>query len=369
MQNDNCIQDEKDNDNKKNNGKKRLHHAALTIAIVLICIIAAFFIAWIAMDRIGISRLHNGNSGSSMRLDQAISNGGKSDTQGKDTEAWQDGWVRYNGSVYEYNQDVLTFLIMGIDNECPVQKAKDGISGGQMDAVFLLVMNPDDKKVRIMAINRNTMTDIDVYDKDGRYVGTGKAQICLAHGYGNGMEQSCERSEKAVSNLLYSLPIQGYCAINQGCIAMINDGIGGITVDKMEYVDGKVVKGAPETLTGEDAYEYITDRGDDFNSSSYRLEKQEDFIKSYMKKLMESVKKNPGMIVSIYKTIKPYIVTNVDVSEITYLADNLSGYTFDSNIYSMKGTVKVGKTQHEEFTYDEQQLYDMVIELFYKKVR
>jgi hypothetical protein len=28
---------------------------------------------------------------------------------------WQSDWVRYDGSVYDYNENINTFLIMGID--------------------------------------------------------------------------------------------------------------------------------------------------------------------------------------------------------------------------------------------------------------
>ena len=75
------------------------------------------------------------------------------------------------------------------------------------------------------------------------------------------------------------------------------------------------------------------------------------------------------MAISIYKSISPYVVTDVDMSEITYLADTFAKYQFDSSIYSMQGTVNIGKTEHEEFTYDEDQLYGMMIDLFYKKVK
>ena len=30
-------------------------------------------------------------------------------------EKWQDGWVKYQDTVYAYKEEILTFLIMGID--------------------------------------------------------------------------------------------------------------------------------------------------------------------------------------------------------------------------------------------------------------
>lgn len=67
--------------------------------------------------------------------------------------------------------------------------------------MFLAVMNPHDKSVSIIAVNRNAMALVDVYDEDGVYMGQYTKQITLQHGYGDGMELSCERSVAAVSRL------------------------------------------------------------------------------------------------------------------------------------------------------------------------
>ena len=345
--------------------KRSTRNIFIMIVVILACVAAVAIITWRVMDYYGLKRLKDNTSSDSPVMLLPTDE----ESQSKENGEWKDGWVRYKGSIYEYNSDIMTFLFMGIDSHKKVAKAKDGISGGQADTIFLLIMNPDDQTVKMMAINRNTMTDIDVYDKSGTYIGTGKGQICLSHGYGDGMQQSCERTEKAVSNLLYSLPINGYCSINMGCIPTLNDSVGGVTVNKMTYSDGKIIKGDTETLYGKDAYKYLRQRGEDFDSASYRLEKQKVYINSFMKKLKIQVKNDPRVAISIYKSISPYVVTDVDMSEITYLADNFAKYQFDSSIYSMQGTVNIGKTEHEEFTYDEDQLYGMMIDLFYKKVK
>lgn len=287
-------------------------------------------------------------------------------------EEWRSGWVRYNGSVYEYNSDILTFLIMGIDSLKPVAEAKDGISGGQADGLFLLVMNPDLKEFSIIAINRNTVTDIDVYDEAGNFVGTGKAQICLQHGYGDGLQQSCERQQKAVRNLFYNLPIHGYAAINMGAIATLTDAVGGVTVPKMTYENGQIIYGDMQTLNGEQSLLYVRNRGKDFDAASYRLEKQKEFLKAFTAKMKEQLKSNPAKAVEVYNAIMPYMVTDIDLSEVTYLAGQTGNYQFDSKIAGLKGTTtpaEEAQTEHEEFVYDEEELYDLMIQQFYKRVR
>ena len=42
------------------------------------------------------------------------------------------------------------------------------------------------KMVDLIAINRDTMADVEVYGQSGAYSGTVKAQIALQHAYGDG---------------------------------------------------------------------------------------------------------------------------------------------------------------------------------------
>ena len=64
----------------------------------------------------------------------------------------------------------------------PVQKAADGISGGQADALFLLIVNNAADQISIISIHRNTMTTVKMYDQAGEYTGDRELQICLQHG-------------------------------------------------------------------------------------------------------------------------------------------------------------------------------------------
>lgn len=194
------------------------------VGIVLICLILFALIAFGVLRALGKSGIRKNISGEAPVLESTEST----------EEGWQDGWIRYNGQIYAYNEDIMTFLVMGVDNDDVVKKAKDGLSGGQADAMFLAVMNPHDKSVSIIAVNRNAMALVDVYDEDGVYMGQYTKQITLQHGYGDGMELSCERSVAAVSRLFYNLPISGYAAINMGAIPALNDAVGGVQVTVLD---------------------------------------------------------------------------------------------------------------------------------------
>lgn len=95
-----------------------------------------------------------------------------SDVSGNDAdEALEAGSIRYNGKTYAYKSDVLTFLCMGIDKTGEVKASKDLYRGGQADALFLAVLDPGDKKINIIGINRDTMTEIKTFDPNGLYAG------------------------------------------------------------------------------------------------------------------------------------------------------------------------------------------------------
>ncbi len=346
-------------------GWKRVMLVVLTVFLFLGC---GVFAAWRILDAMGKRALYKRDGAQAPTL--AVTEEETAEETAGSGQTWKAGWVRHNGKVYEYNDEILTFLIMGIDDMNHVSKKSGGTSGGQADSLFLLVMNPKSGKINVVAINRNTMTEIDVYDEDGNFSYTGVGQICLAHGYGDGMEFSCELEEKAVSNLFYSLPLSGYVAINMGAVPMINDAVGGVVVPRMTFVDGQVQYGEDETLMGEDAFKYVHFRDlSVFDSAGFRLEKQKVYLRALMSKMMEAVREDPTMIVNLYQTISPYMVTDVDVSEVTYLAGQMPNYSLDlDTIYSLEGETTTGDQGFEEFTYDEDALYELMLEVFYEEV-
>jgi LCP family protein required for cell wall assembly len=285
-------------------------------------------------------------------------------------EKWQEGAVRYNGKVYRYNTAIKTYLFMGIDVDGKVQKAADGLSGGQSDAMFLLVCDSGNEKMSIIAINRNTMTNVDVYDEDSNYVGTYKLQICLQHGYGDGMRVSCIRSVNVVSRLFYNIPISGYVALNLDGIPILNDSVGGVTVQVLEDISNsskgvELHKGDIVTLNGNEAYSYLRSRDIDvFASADARLNRQMEYMGAFFKQAKATITSSDEAL-NIYDSLEDYMVTSLDFSK---LVDELLDYGLDeSDIYSVAGETVMG-TKFEEFYVDEDALYDMIIQIFYNEV-
>ena len=279
-----------------------------------------------------------------------------------------ESYISYNGQKYQHNDHLRTYLYMGIDKDGPVTEAEDSVSGGQSDAMFLIVVDSEKKTISVLSINRNTMTDVDVYDKDGNFVDTRELQICLQHGFGDGMRTSCQRSVDAVSNLLYGEPISGYIAMNMDAMPMMNDSVGGVTVEVLDDLTSpsrnvSLHKGETVTLNGDEAYVYLRSRDiNEFDSATERLNRQMQYIQAFVK---QAKGKDATTLASAYDTITDYIVTNVDVPN---LVNKLTTYEFDdSRMYTVPGETKMGE-QYEEYHVDDEALYQLMLDIFYKPV-
>ena len=283
---------------------------------------------------------------------------------------WQEGDIRYEGDIYRYNDDILTFMFLGIDKMQEAQTVGDETKGGQSDAIFLLVLNPHSEQVSILAIPRDTIADVDVYSKEGTYLGVVQAQLTLQHAYGDGGKLSCERTQTAVSRLLYDLPINGYCSINMGGIPLLNDAIGGVEVTALQdVIKSNIKKGDQILLKGNDAYAYVHNRDlSEFASAEDRLARQKQYITAYLTKAKAAMKEDITLPVKLYSTLSKYMFTDISVDEVSYLATRMGDYSFNGdNIHTIKGVVEQ-EGEHEGFYVDEQELYELILELFYDKI-
>ncbi len=286
-------------------------------------------------------------------------------------EKWAEGVVTYNGHSYKYNTKLKIYLLMGIDNDGPVEVAKDYVSGGQSDAIFLLVADEEKETLKIVSINRNTMTDISVCDKDGKSMGKMQAQICVQHGFGDGKKLSCTRTVDAVSDMFYNLPINGYIAFNMGAIRIINDVMGGVSVDVLDDIsssDGKInlKKGEKVTLTDDEAYLYLRGRNlDEYGSANDRLRRQEQYINNYILAVKNSRGISNSSIEDLYNQTEEYMVTSVEFTE---LVSQLIDFEYtEDDMYTVPGETKMGK-EYEEFYINKDDFYDLIFKVFYNEV-
>jgi len=341
----------------------------LVIWAILATIVATVLIVFEVLRITGKINLNSKSVTSAPMLEQA------EDEQDSATVAntvWESDWIRYNGEVYDYNDDIKTFLIMGIDKTEEVIPVAEGTDGGQADGLFLLVLNPHTESIQVIAINRNTMADVDIYDENGNYTTTAIAQIAVQHGFGDGVEESCQYQVKAVSKLFYQLPIHGYAAINMSAISTINDAVGGVDVTVLEDLtdqDSRLIEGEQVHLIGDMAYTYVKYRDvNEYRSNDKRLLRQKQYLEAFINKARVKSREDSNTAVDIYTSITSYMTTDITADELTYLVPLINGYSFnDEDIITLEGTTTQGE-KFEEFYVDEDALYQTIIDVFYEKI-
>lgn len=288
---------------------------------------------------------------------------------GMTSEKWKEGTISYNGKYYQFNKDLDLYLLMGIDTDETVQAAVNYKEGGQADAIFLLAADREKKELTAVSIHRNTMTQIYTCDEAGNSTGYVEAQICLAHGYGDGKRLSCLRTVDAVSNLFYGLPIDGFVSINLGGIEPLNSVVGGVKLEVLDDInvgDVHLTKGETVTLTDKEAYYYLRNRRtSEFDSATNRMKRHQQYIDHFLQQLKSGVKGGLIGASKLYDSIADYCVTDLPLST---LIKTLKDYTYDSDrMYNLPGEV-TQPGEFEEFHVDDDALYEMILDLFYVEV-
>lgn len=301
-----------------------------------------------------------------------------------DGVAWQDDWVVCDGKVYEYRDDMLNFLLLGIDQSGSLStetKLTDW-NAGQADTIFLVSLNQADKKISVIGIPRNSMVNVEIYNSGLEREGTIYNQICLQYGYAGGGELGLQKMKERVSELMCGLPIHGTCAVSFNAISLITDRLGGIEVvvpDDMTEYSKAYVRGSTQLLTGRNVVNYLRYRQyDTLGSPTTRLERQKDFMRVAMGRVMQEVKANPVFVKDIYGSLKAYMNTDITVDEAVYIASKALDCTLaEQSFYQLSGVDKAeyfvrengAQDFYDDYYIDEDALQKIMIEVFYQEVR
>ena len=95
-----------------------------------------------------------------------------------------------DGVTYRRRENLTSILVMGVDHDSEVE-SEGSYEGGQADFQRVIVIDSENKTIRQLKIDRDTMAECTVLGYFGSPVGTKEMQISLAHGFGDGKEESC----------------------------------------------------------------------------------------------------------------------------------------------------------------------------------
>lgn len=287
---------------------------------------------------------------------------------GTDEQGFVSKTITRDGVSYYPRQDITVVMVLGIDQYGPVAQSEGYINPGAADMAMLLIFDDQDESCAVLQLNRDTMLEMPVLGVGGKAAGTYFGQLALSHTYGSGLEDSCENTRTTISNFLYGIRIDYYVAMNMDAISILNDAVGGVTVnvtDDFSQVDPTIGMGQV-TLHGEQAIRFVRTRkdvGDQLNLS--RIDRQKEYVGSFLKKFRSAYKNDLTFAANTYDQILPYIVTDCSLNTITSLMDRYGDYEI-REVVTPKGENVMGE-EYYEFYVDEEALDELILRLFYTR--
>lgn len=282
-------------------------------------------------------------------------------------------YTEYNGKKYQYNNRVTTLLYAGLDSFDELKATAVYGDKARADSIMLIVLDEAAKKMSVVAINRDTMTEVRRFSRNGDDLGTYVTHLGYAYSNGDGGDASCENLVEAVKNLFDDLPIDGYLVSNQTSIPMINDLVGGVTVtvpnDDLAAQYPELTAGSVVTLDDSNVRAYVQQRDTavDFSNEG-RIERQKSFVLSFMDAFGSMVQEDASDVWSKLEACDSWLQTDITKNRYLSLADAFSNTSLTSDsYYILEGEDQLGEL-HDEFYYDEDALQELIIKLFYREV-
>lgn len=284
--------------------------------------------------------------------------------------------ITYRGETYLYNENITAVLCMGIDREDIEGEVSAVGQSGQADMLMLAILDTENGNVNLWNISRDSMTDVDIYNVDGDYIRTENLQACLAYAYGDGQKTSCENTVRAVSRLLYGMPIQSYAAIDLDAIRPLNDAVGGVevTIHEEDILPARFKPGTTVLLQGDDVEAYVRSRrteqpDEPIDTNNNRMARQRQYMMNFIQKALQMTKEDLTTPVKLFNIAMEddHMVTNLNMQKVAYLTTVFSKVNFtEESFQTVPGEVMAGE-EYAEYHVDDEALYQMILDTFYVK--
>lgn len=279
-------------------------------------------------------------------------------------------WIDENGNAYRYRDDVISILLMGIDymGDESTWDAETVSNGGNADVLGLVILDTKTFDFSILYIPRDTLADVIAMDADGNYIDTIRTNISVSHSYGDGENLSCQLTADAVSRLLMGAPISRYAALDVDAIYALNRIVGGVRItfdSDCTELHASFTPGNTVTLNNLYLSMLVTYRDyDDLDSAYTRGMRIMNVLRALFDQLKGKIMEDPTVALEIFNELAEYITTDLELSEITYLARNIGkmNFTLDT-VVRLPGETVMGE-EYAEFHADQEWIHDFVVEKF-----
>lgn len=278
--------------------------------------------------------------------------------------------VAIGGKWYALRENIETVLLIGLDKFQEDIKQEDSYRNlQQSDFLMLAVFDHDAQTCTALQIDRDTMAQIHILGLKGEDLGTFEGQLALSHTYGSGGNDSVRNTMRAVSDFLYGTEIDLCVAFTMDAVAVLNDGIGGVTVtvqDDFSKIDPTLIQGESITLQGEQALTYVRSRGSMKDSTNVaRMVRQRQYLAEFYAQVGQYAA-NRSRLAELVMNVSPYISSDCSAQQLYDLAEKFVNYEL-AEIQTIKGESKLGE-KFMEFYPDEDALVGQIIQLLYEPI-
>ena len=294
-------------------------------------------------------------------------------------KAWSNGNVElrykdvsYQGEKYKYNNRITTILLAGIDSVGPIESTAKFAVAPRADTNLVLVIDNKNKKLSIIALNRDTMTKIHRYTFDGKDRGLFTDHLGYGFTYGDGGKKSCENLTDAVSRLLYDININHYIVINRDSISKISEIIGPVEVtvpnNDLKEIDPIYTEGNIVTIDSSNIELFIRkrDTSKDFSNTG-RMARQNVYINGAMDRVLGLLKDDPKGVWEMIEGLENCLMTDISRNQYLDIINDAADVKYTKDDYYTPKGIQSAEGRYDEFYVDEDALLKMVVDLLYIK--
>ena len=278
--------------------------------------------------------------------------------------------ISYNGQERTVRRNLRTLLILGTDKyleDTQTEGPELYFNYEQCDFVTILVFDTAAETCTPLQLNRETMCDVYRLSINGMVYDTMEMQLCLAHTYGSGGEDSCENVLNTVrDNIVFGAPIDSYMAFTMDSVPEITDMVGGVEVtiedELAASIDPSFEIGKTVTLRGDTALSFVRVRSHEYVEGNVeRMGRQRQYLEGFTAAARKAAEKDEDLASTAVNSLTPYITTNLSIPEMCDVVNRLAEYEIKP-VVTPEGTLTQGT--YAEFRIDNDSLWNLVSELW-----
>lgn len=284
-----------------------------------------------------------------------------------------DNTVYLDGELYGFDHRIESFLFVGTDNSGNESGVGADFHGAMADYMLLMVLDHSDNTIGYLQIDRNTITEVDMLNDQGKYVDSRDMQICTAHWYGTDLTMCAENTVEAVKKLLGELEyIDGYYIISMKDIGALNHAVGGVQItlqEDMTNIDPKMTAGATVTLNDKQAEQFLRARmNQGQGTNKERMGRQRQYMEGLLNKVRANAMSDSQYANELWKMIREIAVTDMNGNAFSRIANKMIKGE-DKGILELKGDTELGTVlgdgiEHEEFYPDSESILSVMKTLY-----